>query len=117
MSRRSDRVAGLLRAELSDLILHRVKDPRVRMVSISTVDVNADLTRAVIGISALGDEEQRTHAVEALAHASGFLRTQLSRRLRLRTAPELVFRLDRGAEHSLRISELLENLHAGDEPT
>ncbi|MDY7094313.1 MAG: 30S ribosome-binding factor RbfA [Acidobacteriota bacterium] len=117
MIRRTDRVAELLRAELSDLLLHRVKDPRVKLVSISTVEVNADLSRAVIGVSALGEEDQRQQAVDALIHASGYLRTQLSKRLRLRTTPELVFRLDRGAEHSQRISEILENLHAGDEPT
>lgn len=115
--RRTDRVAELIRAELSELLLHRVKDPRVRLVSISNVEVNRDLSRAQIGISALGDDEERQQAVDALIHASGYLRTQLARRLRLRTTPELVFRLDRGAEHSQRISDLLENLHGGDEPT
>lgn len=116
MSRRTDRVGDVLRAELSDLFLREVKDPRVRLASITQVDLSPDLKRAVIKVSVLGeDEEKRMETVEALRHARGFLRTELSHRLRLRVAPELVFELDRGAEHSQRISDLLESLHGRDE--
>ncbi len=79
------------------------------------VEVRPDLRRAVVRVSALGDETQRTGAVEALSHARGFLRTELSHRLRTRTTPELIFELDRGAEHSQKISDLLESLHGRDE--
>ena len=65
----------------------------------------------VVKVSALGAEEQREGALAALRHARGFLRTELARRLRTRVTPELVFELDRGAEHSQRISDLLESLH------
>jgi ribosome-binding factor A len=116
MSRRTDRVSDVLRAELSDLLLREVKDPRVRLVSITQVDLSPDLKRAVIKVSVLGDEEEkRLETVEALRHARGFLRTELSHRLRLRVTPELVFELDRGAEHSRKISDLLESLNARDE--
>ncbi|MCH9648022.1 MAG: 30S ribosome-binding factor RbfA [Deltaproteobacteria bacterium] len=118
MSRRTDRIAELIRAELSELILHRVKDPRVRLASVATVQVTGDLSRATIGVSVLGEEEDREQVVEALSHAAGFLRSQLGRRLRLRVAPQLLFELDRGAEHSQRISDLLETLdvHNDDAP-
>jgi ribosome-binding factor A len=115
MSRRSDRVGDLIRAELSDLLLREVKDPRVKLASITEVDVTSDLRRAVVKVSALGEEEQRLETVEALRHARGFLRTELAHRLRLRVTPELIFELDRGAEHSQRISELLESLNGRDE--
>ncbi|HYO14799.1 MAG TPA: 30S ribosome-binding factor RbfA [Thermoanaerobaculia bacterium] len=115
MSRRSDRVGDLIRAELSDLLLREVKDPRVKLASITEVDVTSDLRRAVVKVSALGEEEQRLETVEALRHARGFLRTELAHRLRLRVTPELVFELDRGAEHSQRISEILESLNGRDE--
>lgn len=116
MSRRTDRVGDVLRAELSDLLLRGVKDPRVRLVSITQVDLSPDLKRAEIKVSVLGeDEEKRLETVEALRHARGFLRTELSHRLRLRVAPELVFELDRGAEHSRRITDLLESLNGRDE--
>lgn len=115
MSRRSDRVADEVRKELSQLIFREVKDPRIKLVSVTEVQITSDLRRAIVRISALGEEEERLAAVEALRHARGFLRTELSHRLRLRVTPELVFELDRGAEHSQKISDLLESLNGRDE--
>jgi ribosome-binding factor A len=115
MSRRTDRVSDLLRAELSDLLLREVHDPRVKLASITEVDVTSDLRRAIVKVSVLGDDKQREETIEGLRHARGFLRTELSHRLRTRATPELVFELDRGAEHSQKISDLLESLHGRDE--
>jgi ribosome-binding factor A len=115
LSRRTHRVADLLRAELADLLLRQVHDPRIKLVCLVDADVSPDLQRALVKVSVLGNEEERLATVEALAHARGFLRTELARRLRLRVTPELVFELDRGAEHSQNISDLLESLHERDE--
>ncbi|MFL6235932.1 MAG: 30S ribosome-binding factor RbfA [Thermoanaerobaculia bacterium] len=115
MSRRTDRVSDLLRAELSDLLLREIHDPRVKLASVTAVEVTPDLRRAVVRISVLGDDAQRQEAIEGLRHAKGFLRTELAHRLRTRATPELVFELDRGAEHSQRISDILEGLHGRDE--
>lgn len=113
MKRRTNRMGDLVRAELSDLLLRQVQDPRIKLVSLTSVDVTPDMRRAVVRVSALGEEAQRLEALDALQHARGFLRTELSHRLRTRVTPELVFELDRGAEHSQRISDLLESLHDG----
>jgi ribosome-binding factor A len=111
MSRRTRRVSELLQAEISQLLLRSVQDPRVRMTSVAAVDVSPDLRRAVVRVSVL-DEEQREESLQALRHAAGFLRRQLAHRLRhMRAMPELIFEIDRGAEHSQRISDLLERLH------
>ena len=115
MSRRTDRVGDVLRAELSDLLLREVHDPRVKLASITEVDVTTDLKRAIVKVSVLGDDQQRQEAIEGLRHARGFLRTELAHRLRLRATPELIFELDRGAEHSQQSSDLRENLHGRDE--
>lgn len=115
MSRRTERVDDLLRRELSELIMRQLHDPRVRMASVVSVDVSPDLRHAVVRVSALGDEQQRRDTVAGLQHAKGFLRSRLADRLRMRTVPELVFELDRGAEYSQQISELLEKLHDEDE--
>jgi ribosome-binding factor A len=115
MSRRTDRVGDLLRGELADLLLREVHDPRVTMATVSDVDVSPDLRRAVVRVSVIGTEEERLETVHALEHARGFLRSQLARRLRsLRVVPELVFELDRGAEYSQKISDLLEKLQHDD---
>lgn len=118
MSRRTHRVGDLLRAELADLVRRDLHDPRVKdssLVGFVAIDVSPDLRRAVIKVSALGSEEERRGTVAALEHARGFLRTELARRLRLRVTPELHFELDRGAEHSQSITDLLESLHARDQ--
>lgn len=115
MSRRTDRVSDVLRAELSDLLLREVHDPRVKLASVTAVEVTSDLRRAMVKISVLGSDEQRQETIEGLRHAKGFLRTELAHRLRLRATPELIFELDRGAEHSQRISDILEGLHGRDE--
>jgi len=115
LSRRTDRVSDLLRAELADLLLREIHDPRVKLASVTAVEVSPDLGRAAIKISALGDDEQRQATLEGIRHAKGFLRKELAHRLRLRVTPELVFELDRGAEHSQRISDILESLHGRDE--
>ena len=115
MSRRTDRVSDLLRSELSQLMLREIHDPRVKLATVSGIDVTPDLKRAVVRISVLGEEAQRQETIAGLRHARGFLRTELAHRLRLRNTPELIFELDRGAEHSQKISDLLESLHGRDE--
>lgn len=116
MSRRTDRVADVLRAELAELLLTAVHDPRIKLVTVTEVSITPDLRRAIIKVSALGEDKDREAAVLGLQHARGFLRTELARRLKtMRVTPELVFELDRGAEHSQKISDLLESLHGRDE--
>jgi ribosome-binding factor A len=118
VSRRTHRVADLLRAELAELVQREVHDPRIKQASLVGfvgIDVSPDLRRAVVQVSTLGSDEERQGIVAALEHARGFLRTELARRLRLRVTPELHFELDRGAEHSQTIADLLESLNARDE--
>jgi len=115
MKHHNQRVNDLLRLELSEILRREVKDPRVALASVSAVEVTRDLAHAQVWISVLGDDdEQRADTIATLERARGFVRSVLARRVRLRTVPELVFKLDRGAEHSQRISELLESLHHDD---
>ena len=116
MTRRTDRVEDLLRAELAQLLLRDVNDPRVRLATVSEVTVTSDLRHAKVKVSVLGDDSHRVEAIEGLRRAKGFLRSQLAHRLRLRVVPELDFELDRGAEYSQQISALLDDRH-DDEPS
>lgn len=118
MSQRTERVADLIRRELATLVVQRVQDPRVRLATVSAVRVTPDLRRAIVSVSILGDEDAKTDGLEGLRHARGFLRSALARSLRsLKVIPELVFELDRGAEHSRNIEDLLESLHDQDQST
>ncbi|MEM1204743.1 MAG: 30S ribosome-binding factor RbfA [Acidobacteriota bacterium] len=115
MSQRSDRVSDMLRSELSNILMHEMKDPRVRLATVSRIEVSRDLSHAQVYISVLGeDEESRQECLRTLERAKGFLRSTLGRRVRLRTVPALELHLDRGAEHSMMISELLVNLDDGE---
>lgn len=117
MTRRTDRIEDLLRQEISELIRRDLGDPRTHRAVISSVEVTPNLARARFQVSVIGTEEERHETVEALQHASGFLRKRLASRLRLRAVPELYFLLDRGPEHSARIAELLETLHDDEQST
>jgi ribosome-binding factor A len=116
MTRRTERVGDQLLRELNDLLLREVRDPRARLATVSSIDVSADLHHARARISLLGSEDERAACLDALRGASGFLRSKLGQRLRLRTTPELTFEIDRGPEHSLKIAEILEGLDHHEEP-
>ena len=110
MSIRSSRVADLLRTEISQILLRRVQDPRVRLTTVTSVSVSPDLKHASIWISVVGDENLRSQSLDALRHAKGFIRSQLAKELsNMKSIPDLRFELDRGAEYSQRISDLLED--------
>ena len=111
MSRRTQRVEDLLRAELADLLLREARDPLLREAHVSTIEVSPDLSTARVGVSVLAEESERVEVVEALNRASGFFRTRLANRLKhMRRTPQLSFVLDRGPEHTQHITDLLENL-------
>jgi ribosome-binding factor A len=115
VSRRQDRVADLLRTQLSQILLRDLEDPRVRLASVTTVDISPDLRHARVGISILGDDSERQEGIRALTRARGFLRRRLAGELRsLRAIPDLEFELDRGAEYSQHISDLLDQLDDSD---
>ncbi|HEX4755494.1 MAG TPA: 30S ribosome-binding factor RbfA [Candidatus Dormibacteraeota bacterium] len=108
---RAERVAEQLRQEISQLMLTEMKDPRVRMASISTVKVSPDMRSARLMVSALGEERERHAVVAALRHAEGYLRGRLGERLEnLKTAPRLRFELDESIAYSVRISSMLRGL-------
>ncbi len=110
---RRERVGEQLREEISAMMITEMKDPRVRLASISRTHVSPDLREAWLSVSAIGDDEDRRNVVEALRHAEGFLRAQLGTRLEnLRSIPRLHFDLDESIAYSVRVSALLRDLVA-----
>ena len=116
MSIRQERVEELLRHELAAILQNEMRDPRVRLATVSHLKVTRDLSHAEVGVSVLGDDADREACVAVLQRAKGFVRSALARRVHLRSIPELHFRLDRGAEHSERIREILEGLNDEETP-
>ena len=114
MSLRTTRVNELLRAEISDLILREVKDPRVSegMVTVTEVRVSPDLRHATVFVSHLGSDEERQHALDGLHRAAPFMHRELVHRLKMRAVPELVFRFDPSIERGARLSDLIRKVSA-----
>ena len=106
-SRRSQRVADVVRAELSRLILLEAHDKDLHLATITDVEMPPDLRSARVFYSCLGGEAEREKAAEALRRAAGFLRREVGQRCQLRYAPELHFLFDRSLERGARIEELL----------
>lgn len=111
-SRRVERVASLIRREVSELLIGGIKDERVSqgMVSVTTVEVAGDLQHCKIFVSVFGSEDDRNQAMEGLRSASAYVKGELGRRLKMRRTPEVVFVLDRGIEKGTSVLGLLNRL-------
>ncbi|HKY93023.1 MAG TPA: 30S ribosome-binding factor RbfA, partial [Nevskiaceae bacterium] len=98
-----------LQRELDELIRETLTDPRLKLVSITRVDVAPDMRNATVMVSQLGTDEQLAAAVKALSGAAGKLRHDLGRRLHVRSIPTLHFRADGALREGDRVSGLIKN--------
>jgi len=118
-SQRLARVQNLLRAEISTIMLRKLKDPRVHMATISDVDVAPDLKNAHVWVSVYGDRDYQEEAIEGLRSAARFIRAELMKVLDLRPMPLFTFDLDtslaRGA-HTLDVMDRVLHGQAEDQP-
>ena len=109
--KRIERVGHLIQKELGELILHRVKDPRLgSFVTITHVSPGPDLKSARVFYSVLGDNKKRQEVQTGLEKAAGFFQKQIADALRLRYTPKLKFRFDDSLDKGLEIDRLLYNL-------
>jgi ribosome-binding factor A len=112
--KRSQRVSDLIREEIADIIMYRLKDPRIGFVTVTGVDMTADLKLAKVFVSIL-KEEERESTLEILESSKNFIRSALSKRLRMKFIPVIEFRLDTSIEYGYRIDKLLKEIKDGDE--
>jgi ribosome-binding factor A len=106
---RPQKVADLIQRELSDLLRREVRDPRVGMVTITSVDVSPDLSHAKVFFTIL-EKEKKDLTAQGLQRAASFLRAQLSRRMSMYTTPELRFVYDESVERGDRLSQLIDSV-------
>ena len=112
MKVRPNRIGEEIKKELVQLIRKGVKDPRVDvMISITDVEVTRDYSYATVYISRYGTEAQRKDALEGMQAAARYLRGELSKRLKLRTVPELIFKLDDSLEYGAKIERILQEIN------
>jgi ribosome-binding factor A len=105
--KRADRVAELIRADVSDIITREVKDPRLHSVTITSVKISDDLRNAKIYFVEMGKDECSDEIKAGLSKAAGFIRRELGKRLQLRSVPELMFVHDTSFGYGNRIEKIL----------
>jgi ribosome-binding factor A len=106
MNNRSRRVAEQIHHELTDILRREMKDPRIGHVTISAVEVTSDLEHAKVWYTLFDGESPEV--AKALGHAAGFLRSELSQRMRLRSVPKLTFQYDKSIERGAHLSQLID---------
>jgi len=114
---RTQRVADQIQRELAALIQREVKDPRVGMATVSAVEVSRDLSHAKVFVTIFNggeDQEQIRESVKALNNASGFLRSKLGQRMKLRIVPTLRFHFDDSLSRGNYLSNLIDEARASD---
>jgi ribosome-binding factor A len=107
---RVERLRELIKSEFGQILQRELKDPRVGFVSVTDVDVSNDYSHVKVFVSVLGDDAAKEAAIAGLKSATGFIRTELGRRIRLRHTPELHIVVDNSIERGSRIMELLEEV-------
>lgn len=115
--KRTDRIADQMQKELAQLISQEIKDPRLGlMVTVSGVEVSSDLSHAKVFVTFLGrdTEDEIKEALKVLSGAAGYLRTELSRRIKLRSMPALKFQFDASLLRGRQISSLINTALAED---
>lgn len=109
---RTDRVGQQMQREIAELVRLQINDPRVKLVTITGVEVARDYSHAKIFFTRL--DGKHDEALKGLEHASGFLRSHLSRSLKLRIMPQLHFVYDSSVENGSYLSQLIDKAVASD---
>jgi ribosome-binding factor A len=111
---RLQKINERFREELSEMLIRDISDPRLTGVSVTEVQIDRELAYANIYVSALEGAERSEEILQALKHAQGFLRRELSHRVELRTFPRLRFHWDPTFERAEKIERLIASLHSQD---
>ena len=108
--KRSERVADLVRKEISEMLVKTVKDPRIGFVTITRVTVTEDCRLAKVYYSVVGTFSERERSMQGLNSAKGYIRRELGHRMKLKYIPEIVFQFDPSIEYAVHMGELIHQL-------
>jgi ribosome-binding factor A len=108
--KRADRVADLIREVISEMLLRDLNDPRLESLTITEVEMTADLKLATVFFSAMGTHLKEEEALVGLQSATGFIRKRLGKELRLRHIPDLLFKVDHSFDYGSKIDRLIQTI-------
>src|SRR5437762_12040412 len=104
---RLERVAEVVREVAAETVLFQVRDPRVKMVTVTRAEVSGDLQHAKVYVSVMGSEREQELTLHGLRHAAGFIQSKLADRLQTRFTPVITFVLDKGVQDSIAVARLI----------
>lgn len=108
---RTDKLSEELKKQISTIIRDELKDPDIPMMcSVLYVEVTRDLRHAKVNVSIMGDEDTQTKAFKALVRSQGYVRHLLAKAMTVRYIPEITFELDQSISHSIRVSQLINEM-------
>lgn len=107
---RVEKVQEAIQHEISNMLLHDVKDPRIQFVTITGVELTDDMSIAKVYVSLYGPDEKQEETWKALNRALGFMRSEIAKRIRLRFAPSLILVKDTSMEYSAHIQSILDKI-------
>jgi ribosome-binding factor A len=117
MTYRLERFNSLLQQEISEIMQRHLKDPRIdSFVSITKVEVAADLRHARVFVSTMGSQEAKQNTITALTSAAGFIRKELMSRIKARHIPDLTFRIDERIEQADRVLRIMDHINEEENP-
>lgn len=108
MSVKNERINSNVQRELSYILANEIKNPHIKFITITAVDVTSDLSYAKVYFTTLGDIKE---TLTGLKSAKGFIRRELADRIELRHVPELEFVYDESIEYGKKIEEIIEDIH------
>jgi ribosome-binding factor A len=110
VSKRPQRVGDLIREVICEMLLRDLNDPRLEAVTITEVEVTADLKLATVFFSAMGNQSREEASLQGLQSATGYIRKKMGKELRLRYVPDLLFKVDQSFEYGSKIDRLIRTL-------
>lgn len=115
MNSRGERIRKALIKELSDIIQHKIKDPRIKgIISVTDVELSPDNKYAKAYISIFAADDSKQDVMDAILDAASFIRGEVSRRIRMRHTPELKFELDESMEKARKLTDLIDKISRGE---
>jgi ribosome-binding factor A len=115
MTTRQEKLVGLLKEQISDILRREIKDPRLGFATVIDAEISADLRHAKVYVSIMGTENQRKQSMEVLKHAQHFVRQEFGKRVRMKVLPDIQFVKDETVDKGMHMFELLEEIKRDEE--
>lgn len=109
------KIQEFIKQEVSNIILRELKDPRMGFVTVTDAHITGDLREATVYISLFGSDEDKKNTLAALKSASGFIRTEVGRRLGIRYSPTIEFKEDTSLDYGMKIDKILRDIETDKE--